>query len=139
LWIDDEHLTYWGAWVFYNEKMAVRRLMRVDSTDPAIEEAMMTLVSVDKALAETAIDDARNAGGDAEWLARSEIELERAQRYQDAGKFDKAIDRYKRAWGFAILSQWRLGERTVGDGEPTEEEFRRSLEADEFLFMPMIQ
>lgn len=139
LWTDDEHLTYWGAWTFYYEKMAVRYLMRVASTDPFIEEAMMTLVSVDKTLAEIAIDDARGAGGTTEWLAQSELEMERAQRFRDQGRPDKAIDRYKRAWGFAILSHWNLGIHTIGDGAPSEEEFRRSLESDEFLFMPMIQ
>ncbi len=139
-WVDDEHLTYRGTWVFYFEKMAVRYLMRASSVESPVNELMIALVHVDQTLAQTALNEAQSAGGNPNWIARAEIEMEKALYDLARERPSKAIDHYRRAWGYSILSQWLFRASIESEnGADSMDEFMRRLEADEFLYLPVIR
>jgi outer membrane protein assembly factor BamB len=108
LWEDDSHLTKKGKKVFREEKEAVKHLQKLindkkvaDSVKDICENVTDELLTADKLLAETALNDAKEYQGtdkksDKE-IEKSEKELEKATKELEKGKPDKAIDHYKKA------------------------------------------
>lgn len=100
--------------VFDDSKKAVKALMNVTVTDSDISNAIVYLDSMNKRLARTAINQAiakAEAAGcyevcndDSECdkalkkIDEAEREMDKAQDNYDMGKYDKAIDHYKKAW-----------------------------------------
>lgn len=98
--------------VFDDSKKAVKALMNV--AYPDISNAIATLVSMNKRLARTAIDQAiaealatdcyENDNDNSECdkllkkIAKAEREMIKAQDNYDMDKYNKAIDHYKKAW-----------------------------------------
>ena len=98
--------------VFDDSKKAVKALMNV--AYPDISNTIATLVSMNERLARTAIDQAiaealatgcyENDNDDSacdkalKKIAEAEREMDKAQDNYDMGKYDKAIDHYKKAW-----------------------------------------
>jgi len=118
LWLDDDHLDpKHGKKVFDKEKKAVHELMEIvkAQSDYATDAqtAIDTLVGVDALLAQTAIDEAIDAGGDPKEIAKAEEEMTKALEELDHTKkdgtpdphYDKAIDHYKKAWEYACKAQ----------------------------------
>lgn len=105
LWEDDSHLTKKGKKVFDEEKKAVKDLEKIVKDQGPIaanaQAAIDLLVGADAALAQNAIDEAIAAGGEAKEIAKAEEEMDKAQKELDKGDFDKAIERYKKAWEHA--------------------------------------
>jgi len=123
LWLDDDHLDpKHGKKVFDEEKKAVHELMKIDAPD--VSGAIDALVSADKILAQTAIDEAIAAAAAVgcgeesndpeckktlEEIAKAQNEMAKAQEELDHTKkdgtpdpkYDKAIDHYKKAWEHA--------------------------------------
>ncbi len=96
---DDFHLTDKGKKVFDEEKKAVKDLMKVRRTD--VQSVIDALVGADEVLAATAIADAIEQGGNERDIARAEAEMVKGEADVAAGKPDKAIDHFKRAWQWA--------------------------------------
>ena len=109
LWKSDSTLyPKHGSKVFDAEKRAVRVLMRLVRRDGPAAEAARTaitlLVEADDMLAQTAIDDAIANGGDPRRIEKAQKALAQARRAAEKGKFGRAIENYKRAWGHAVRS-----------------------------------
>jgi len=112
LWENDSTLTKKGKKVFDEEKKAVKELQKLikekkvpDSVKVACKNVMDKLVTADKLLAETALNEAKAYPGpdkkiDKE-IDKSEKELEKATKELEKDKPDKAIDHYKKAWEHA--------------------------------------
>ncbi len=112
LWETDSALTKKGKKVFDEEKKAVKDLQKLikdkkvpDSVKVVCENVIDKLLTADKSLAETALNDAKAYEGtdkkvDKE-IEKSEKELEKATKELEKGKPDKAIDHYKNAWEHA--------------------------------------
>ena len=101
LWNGPSRLTKKGQKVFEEEKKAVSELMKITSPTPAISNAILGLVAVDRALAQTAISDAIALPGNASDIAKAQAALADGDAKALAGEFDKAIEAYKKAWQFA--------------------------------------
>jgi hypothetical protein len=116
-WIDETHLDCkHGNKVFDNEAYAVRELMHLlkdkkkqisDEALACADSAIEKMVRVDRILAETFILDVEKeeVTGNQEKvdreIAKAYEELDRGDAERDAGKFDKAIKQYKKAWKHA--------------------------------------
>ena len=102
LWADDLHLTGSGKRVFEEEQKAVHELTEIKHAPAALlsqlTDAARTFTRVDRALAQTAFDEARLAGGDVDDLARAQEDLDRGDNLAGLGKFDAAIERYEESW-----------------------------------------
>lgn len=105
LWSDDSHLTKKGNQVFDREKDAVNELQKiVKDGGPFAGQAQiasLALVGADQSLAQTAINDAIAANGDAKEIAKAQDEMSKAQDELNKGKPDNAIEHYKQAWSHA--------------------------------------
>jgi hypothetical protein len=109
---NEKSLTKKGKKVFDQEKKAVKILQQLikdkkvaDDVKDVCEEMIDKLVTVDKLLAETALNEAKEYEGtdkkvDKE-IEKSEKELKKATKELEKGKPDKAIDHYKKAWEHA--------------------------------------
>jgi hypothetical protein len=85
--------------IFDDEKHAVKSLMEIKGGAPAAAmQAIEDLLTADRILAQTAIDDMTAAGGDAKKLADAAKEMAKAQEEIGRGHFDAAVDHYKNAW-----------------------------------------
>lgn len=108
LWADDLHLTASGRKVFDEEREAVRELaeLRHSPTDLSsqLDDVAMALVRVDKALAQTALHEATQAGGAAEELTKAQEDMARGDQLAKRKRFGQAIERYKDAWDHAERS-----------------------------------
>ncbi|MFC1777526.1 hypothetical protein ACFL3I_09325, partial [Pseudomonadota bacterium] len=102
---DGDHLTSSGKKVFDEHKKAVRELMKIKDSPSGVDDAIAALVAVDGALARTALDEAIAAGGDPSDIAKAEDEMAMADEEIAKGKFDKAIDHFKKAWENALKAQ----------------------------------
>ena len=106
-WEDDLHLTKKGKKVFDEEKKAVHELMKaMKETDDeflleALSKAIADLVDIDKKLAEIEIQEAFDQGGSLHELEKAQKEMDKADKYIAKGDFDKAIEKYKKAWEHA--------------------------------------
>jgi len=105
LWVDGNHLDpKHGRKVFDREREAVGKLMGLlDSKNSAIPDTALQgmidlLVQADRILAEDALADAVAALGDAPELERARHELAKATDEAANGRFDHAIEHYRRAW-----------------------------------------
>jgi streptogramin lyase len=97
-WADDSHLTSQGARVFEAERKAVNELVKVKQPNAIIQAAIATLVEVDAALAQIAIDDATAAGGDPDQLDSAARQFARASAITGANAAERAIQAYREAW-----------------------------------------
>jgi hypothetical protein len=108
LWVDGNHLDpKHGQKVFDREREAVGKLMGLldgkDSAIPhaALQEMIGSLVQADRILAEDALADAVAASGDAHKLEHARHELAKAADEAAKGRFDHAVEHYRRAWKIA--------------------------------------
>jgi hypothetical protein len=107
LWDGDSHLdAKHGDKVFNEEKNIVKDLLKLEKdkkTDPDIvtelEAVIVKLLTADKMLAQTAIDE--NTSLDGKEIDKANEEMDKAQEELDKGNPDKAIDHYKNAWKHA--------------------------------------
>jgi hypothetical protein len=118
-WVDGNHLTLNGCGVFDNEKAAasqLRELLRskkLTAAEKAVIQAIIDqLVQADQILAQTAVNEATAAGGNAKKLAAANKALAKAAALVAAGKPDEAINQYRIAWEKA---QESLGRKVCGD------------------------
>lgn len=110
LWQDDYTLTKHGKKVFDKEKKAVRQLIKVKSVD--VSDIITALVTVDKSLAQYAIDSIPTDTGDKKIdkkLAKANKEMKKGQEHIEEDEPDKAINHYKKAWKYAQNALKRLG------------------------------
>ena len=105
LWVDGNHVdAKHGKAVFDRDRKTVEKLMELQrSKDSAIPDATLqglidTLVHADRVLAEVALADAIAASGDPHKLAQAQHELAKAADDAAAGRFDHAIEHYRKAW-----------------------------------------
>ncbi len=95
-WVDaytlDDHE---GKKVFDRERQAVKELRKVDAD---LQGIIDLLVNADRRLASDAVDAAIARGGDERRIRKAIRELEKAERYVGAGRDDKAIKHFKKAW-----------------------------------------
>ena len=121
-WIDETHLdSKTGHKVFNYERSAVVKLMwllRNDKRNPLSDEArecaesaLEKMVRVDRILAEIVIAEAEEAEVPDRKLrhfnkrvARVKEEMKKGDLSRDAGRFDKAITRYRNAWKHACYA-----------------------------------
>jgi hypothetical protein len=120
LWINDVYLDVkHGKKVFDHEKHAVKELQKLlkdgekKGIDPVLkqkaQDSIDLLVNADRVLAITIMLDASAATSDDvkkqdkvdKENEKSNKEFVKADGYRDEGKFDKAIDHYKKAWEHA--------------------------------------
>ncbi|MFQ5604352.1 MAG: right-handed parallel beta-helix repeat-containing protein [bacterium] len=116
-WQDDSHLTKKGGKVFKKEKSAVKYLMKIDDPPAAVTDAIDALVETDRTLAQTAIDEAVAASANPKKIADAEKEMDKAQNEIDADKFDKGIDRFRRAWQYAFTALKDALPKSTADAE----------------------
>jgi hypothetical protein len=105
LWVDDNHLSDQGKKVFDEEKKAVKDLAKVVAPEAGL--IVDTLIKVDEALAQIAIDEVvcnDNEKCEKE-LPKAIGEMDKAAEALVAQKPDKAIDHYKKAWEKAQKAQ----------------------------------
>jgi hypothetical protein len=108
LWVDGNHVRAGrGDRVFDDEKLAVYYFEQLLSdwrskvADSTVQGWIDTLATVDRALAQIAIDDARAGGGNATKLSMAATELARGASEDAHGRETYAIDHYKAAWRYA--------------------------------------
>ncbi len=120
LWLSDVYLDVkHGKKVFDHEKHAVKELQKIlkdgekKGIDPVLkqkaQDSIDLLVNADRVLAITIMLDASSATTDDtkkqnkidKENVKSTKEFVKADGYRDEGKFDKAIDHYKKAWQHA--------------------------------------
>jgi len=115
-WVDDTHLyCEYGHRVFSEERHAVKELMHLlidkkrrisDEALNCAQDSIEKLTAVDRILVETLIIDAEEIEiEDPEYLDMVNMELVKANEElakgdtdRDAGKFDKAIQHYRKDW-----------------------------------------
>lgn len=135
LWTaDGRHLTEQGMKVFVNEKKAVHELLKVEQEISLLGDVIDALATADRALAQTAIDEAVEAGGDAGMIAKAEAEMVRAQDALERGDPEEAIQRYKQAWGHAVIAAGMPGAAEAISASAVEE----MMDTSERLFLPVI-
>ncbi len=101
-WADDGHLTAEGKKVFDREKKAVEELGKVKGPASTTTQAVIaTLIGIDEALAQSAIDIAIAVDGEQREIDKALSEMSKAAADLAAGKHEKAIERYKDAWKHA--------------------------------------
>lgn len=102
LWADDLHLTDHGKRVFEEEQRAVQELTKLKHVSASLlgqfTDAVRTFTRVNRALAQTALDQAQLTGGEADDLAQAQKDLTRGDKLADRGEFEDAIERYEDAW-----------------------------------------
>jgi len=112
LWVDDRHLVADdGKKVFNEEKKAVKKLMRIIKDEKEdqtfldmIQDVIDRIVDVDKSLATIALLDAQEFVGDKKadkQIEKANNQIEKAENDIDDGKFEKAIEQYRKAWKHA--------------------------------------
>jgi tetratricopeptide (TPR) repeat protein len=90
-----------------------------DEARACVESAIERLVRVDRILAETLIIETEEAGGTGNQkkfdrqIAQAYKELEKGDVERDAGKFNKAINHYKKAWKHACSAGNQEGKPMV--------------------------
>ncbi len=118
LWVDQINLDpKKGDKVFKEESDAVQNLLKIlgkssDDKKPSkespvllgsVQEIIDTLVDVDRLLAQNAIDDAQDSTGKKsdKFIQKANDMMILAEKELGKGHFNKAIDRFEKAWGFA--------------------------------------
>jgi hypothetical protein len=93
LWESDSTLAEHGGFVILLERMAVGMLMPVTSMEPTVVDDFVVLVRVDRALAQTAVDKARAAGGAPDLIRIAEEKLAEGDEFVAREKYSMAISR----------------------------------------------
>jgi len=110
---DGNHLVCTGGdGIFNRYKDAIQKLTdmiqdRSSSGIPAatVQNWINTLVAIDRDLAQTAIDEATAAGGDAKRIHKATLDLTQGDAAATSEGFDQAIESYRKAWnGVAACS-----------------------------------
>ena len=105
LWADDNTLTSkHGHKVFDEEKKAVKSLMKAQKRgDVDVSSIILDLVGIDRQLASDVIDQIPDdvTGKQKKERDKAVAELAKGDDKAGEGKFDKAIDHYKKAWKHA--------------------------------------
>jgi hypothetical protein len=104
--VDDNHVSETkGKEVFDHEKKAVTKLMELlkgnTIPDSSIQPIIDDLLNADLFIAQTEIDDAIAAHGNATKINQAQDELAKAADERSKGNYDKAVDHYKHAWEHA--------------------------------------
>jgi hypothetical protein len=99
LWVDDSHLTAKkGEHVFQEEHEAVEHLRNIKGPAAgAVAGLVAQLVEIDRALAQTAIDEAK----DPKSIVKATKEMEKAAEDIAEGEPNNAIEHYSEAWELA--------------------------------------
>jgi hypothetical protein len=103
---DDNHVSETkGQEVFDHEKAAVKPLMDLlkgtSIPDASLQPIIDDLMNADQIIAQTEIDDAIAAHGNAMKIHDAQVELGKAASERSMGHFDAAVDHYKHAWEHA--------------------------------------
>jgi tetratricopeptide (TPR) repeat protein len=113
LWVDGSRLDpKHGHKVFYEEKKAVKHLMKIlkdkDETQAVKDEVLKVigkLMKADELLAQTAIDDAKALGSTdpkvIHEIEKAEEELDKAKEKITEEHYDHAVDHFEKAWKHA--------------------------------------
>jgi hypothetical protein len=97
LWqADGNHLTIKGETAFHRLREAVKELVQIKNPPAGVIQAITTLVTVSRTLAEQAISEA--AGGDIELLTKAQKEMTKAQQDLTKNKPAEAMSHYEEAW-----------------------------------------
>jgi hypothetical protein len=114
--------------------------VKIKNPPAGVSEAINTLVTVARTLAEQAISDA--AGGDAKLLAKANKEMTKAQQDLTKNKPADAMSHYEEAWEYA---QEAVGNVVIAASEPADdlaEDEAEHVHEEEAqtnrLFLPMI-
>lgn len=109
LWVDDNHVdAKHGHQVFSNEKDSVSKLNEIlkDSSSSlskdTIREYISFMVSADRMLAQTAVNDAIANSGDPKDIEKAQENIAEGDAFLTAGNTESAIERYREAWKKAI-------------------------------------
>jgi len=113
LWENDTTLTKKGMKAFGEQKKAVHELMKIEGSSGAISAAINSLVSAAELLAQTAIQEAVDAGGDANEITKAQKEMAKAEKEIGEDHYDKAIEHYKKAWEHAQTAMKKAPEPEV--------------------------
>jgi len=98
---DGKHLTKQGQKAFQRLRDAVKELAKLKNPPAAVSTSINTLVSVTRTLAQTALDEAIAAGGNAKLIAKAQKEISKALQELAKNQADDAIARYEQAWQYA--------------------------------------
>lgn len=86
-----------GKHVFDQEKKVVHELSKKElDGNPVALQAILTIVSVDRALAQYAIDNAVDVKPS--YMAKALEDMAKGDAYAASGKYENAIEHYKNAW-----------------------------------------
>lgn len=110
LWDGINHLTEKGDKVFDEEKDAVQDLTDKKFTGQ-FDAAIYFLLAADSNLAKVAINEA--GSGDPHELAMANKKFEKALADYALGKYDNAIDDYKKAWEHAVLANKKTIDKSI--------------------------
>ena len=95
LWVDDNHLDpKKGDKVFNEERKAVQKLRDIKNPTAEMSAAAVSLVNVDRMLAETAINEAP-AGKDKD---KALDDFAKGDQEKNLGNLEKAVEHYRNAW-----------------------------------------
>ncbi|MFN8442089.1 MAG: immunoglobulin domain-containing protein [Caldilineaceae bacterium] len=133
LWVDDNHLTAYGAKVFERLSAALTELLAIKKPPTAVTSAINTLVGVTRTLAQTALDEAVYAHGKPNKISNAQQEMLKAQKKLDKQQFTYAIVCYKNAWVFA---QEAVGKGIRAANDENSEEESESTRSQ--IFLPLL-
>lgn len=91
-----------GKMVFEGSKRAAKELRKLLKNRINVKSVIYALVESDRQLAKFALDTAVIKGGNAKEIDKARKEMAKAADELRKGKFDNAIDKYKKAWEHAI-------------------------------------
>jgi hypothetical protein len=98
---DGNHLTSQGQKAFDRLRDAVKELAKIKNPPPAVGTMIDTLVSLTRTLAQTALDEAIAAGGNAKLIAKAQTEIDKAQQELAKHQAADAMAHYQDAWEYA--------------------------------------
>ncbi len=130
-WTDGDHIsTMFGHMVFNLERKAVKHLEREcrptkkhyvgSERCVSLVQVMQKLAAADERLAQTAIDDAIAAGGNAGKLNKADKQMNKGDAAVANGKYDDAIKYYRKAWKHAMKAI-NVDVSEKGDWEPDDD------------------
>lgn len=102
LWIDNYHLTTEGDEVFEEEERAVHEIKEIERIyplhDSLLDYAKSTLAFVDRALAQTVLDEARKGSPNKNQFNEAQEEITYGDKSTNRGEYGAAIEHYREAW-----------------------------------------
>jgi hypothetical protein len=122
LWQEDgNHLTLKGETAFHRLRDAVKELVKIKNPPTLVVDAVNTLVAVSRTLAQTALDEAIAAPGDATKIAKAQKAMNKGDQDRNKGKYANAISHYEEAWEYAQAAVGNVVIAAVDEAEPSEE------------------